>query len=231
MINIILVETKGEENIGSVARAMANMGEKNLILINPLCDYLSKNALKFAVNSTDILKNARVYNNFDAIKKEADISIAISRRSGKRRIIDFSLSELPTFLNSYKDLKVNFVFGRESNGLTNKEIERCDLICFIPTSEEFPSINLSHAVILVLYEIFKSKGKKTIRDFNKENFNTLYNNIINTLEKVDFFKNAKPLIIKNFIKKILLRAKLTDFELKVISNIFKSISGILAKYE
>ena len=111
--------------------------------------------------------------------------------------------------------------------LTNEEIEKCDLICSIPSSEKFPSINLSHAVILVLYEIFKNSNKKKDKNFDKESFDSLYFNIINTLNELNFFKNVKPSIMKNFIKKILLRARLTDFEQKILSNIFKSISGII----
>ena len=227
MINVVLVETCGEENIGSIARAMANMGVSNLILVNPLCDYLSSNSLKFALSAYYILKNAIVYRDFLSIKNNGDLSIAISRRAGRKRINDIILPELPDFLNFYQNIRINLVFGREANGLTNDEIEKCDLICSIPSSENFPSLNLSHAVIVVLYEIFKNNYKKEIKDFDINNFNNLYTNIINTLSKMNFFKNSKPQIIKNFIKKILLRAKLNDFEIKVISNIFSSINGML----
>lgn len=228
MINVVLVETLGEENLGSVARAMANMGLQNLILVNPLCNHLSPNVLKFALKSKYILENAIIYKDFNSIKKDGDISIAISRRIGQKRIRDLTLPELPEFINSYENTNISLVFGREANGLTNDEIEKCDLICSIPSSNNFPSLNLSHAVIVVLYEIFKSSEKKVSKiEFNKDRFDFLYDNIIDFLESIKFFKNQKPQIIKNFIKRILLRAKLKNSEIDILVNIFLSINGIL----
>lgn len=189
MYNIVLVEPKGEENVGSILRAMTNF-------------------------------------NF------TDISIAISRRTGNWRKNDFEIKNLNTFLNDYQNKTISLVFGREENGLTNEEISFCDLICSIETSEIFPSLNLSHAVAIVLYELNLLKIQKM--SYNKTfptkiEFDNMLNKIISSLEGMSFFKNQSSWIIKRFIRNILVRAKLDKEETQIIKNVFTSIEGILKK--
>jgi len=227
IINIVLVEPKGEENIGAVSRAMMNFGCKNLILINPQCNYQSEKAINYAIHSVNILKEAKIYDNLPEIINKQSINIAITRRLGDWRMKDLYSYELPNFLSKHMDTNINLIFGREANGLTNDEIKLCDLICAIPSSDEFPSLNLSHSVTLILYELFKSKSVKSSNQVDIVNFNGMLDEIYKTLSEMDFFKNRAEWVIKNFIKKILLRANLNDKETSIIKNVFISMAGII----
>jgi tRNA/rRNA methyltransferase len=234
MLNIVLVEPKGEENIGAVSRAMMNMGTEDLYLVNPAKDHLSEKSMNYAVHSKSILEKASIFPDLKAVLKVADLSIAITRRTGNYRRQDMMISELPDFLSEYDNKKVFLVFGREANGLTNEEILECDLVCSIPSSDKFPSINLSHAVMIVLYELFKKENNPIPEKVNiarRKDFDEMINEIYSALDETGFFKNPQPEIIKNYIKKILLRAKLKKFDTKIIKNIFKSISGIVKKFK
>ncbi|OHD10904.1 MAG: hypothetical protein A2086_01425 [Spirochaetes bacterium GWD1_27_9] len=230
MIFVVLVEPKGEENIGSVSRAMLNFGFENLILINPLCNHLSEKSLNYSVHSKYILENAVILPTLEEVLKKSDLSIALTRRIGSHRRKDVSLENLADFVTDYKNQNIFLVFGREAHGLTNEELLMCDLLCHIETNEKFPSINLSHSVILVLHEINKIFANKIkIETAKAKDFNFMYDEIIDTLNYLDFFKNPDPKPIKNYIKKIMLRAKLTKEDTLIIKNIFRSIKGMVKK--
>jgi tRNA/rRNA methyltransferase len=228
MINVVLVEPGGEENVGSVSRAMMNMNVSNLILVNPRCNHLSEKSLNFAVHSKKILENAVIKPSLYGALSGTDLGIAVTRRTGNWRKRDLFLNQLPDFLSGYKNKKIHLVFGREANGLTNEEIDSCDLICSIPSSDEFPSINLSHSVILVLYEIFSRPGlKKEIKNAEKAGFDAMIESIYSAFHEMNFFKENEQKILKKYIRKILLRAGLDDFDTGYINKIFQNIKGIM----
>ncbi len=229
MIHIVLVEPEGEENIGSAARAMMNMDVSSLILIHPLCNHLSQNALNYAVHAKDILKNAQIYPVLNEALNNSDLSAAVTRRIGQWRKRDFILEDFSQFILNYKKKNVYLVFGREKNGLTNEEIQQCDLICTIPASSKFPSINLAQAVMITLYDIYRTKNHsnkdKHFSPVNRKNFDSMMNKIITALDEMDFFKSVPEWRLKNYIKKILLRAKLEEYDCVVIDHLFGRISG------
>ena len=163
MISLILVEPEVEGNIGAVARVMANFGFKDIILINPKVDHLSLEAMSRASHAKDILKKAKVKDK--RYLKKYDYLVATTAKLGT----DYNIPRCPL---SPEDLavklekldnktKVGLVFGRESSGLTNEEIALCDFTVTIPTSKQYPAMNVSHSVAIILFSIFlKSKQEK-----------------------------------------------------------------------
>ena len=229
MYNIVLVEPKGEENVGSILRAMSNFNFTDISIVNPRCDYKSDIVKMYSLKAFSLFDNIRIYKSLSDSLKERDISIAITRRIGNWRKNDFEIKNLKTFLNEYQNKTISLVFGREENGLTNEEISFCDLICSIETSEMFPSLNLSHAVAIVLYEL-KIQKKSYSKTFpTKIEFDNMLNKIFSSLEGMSFFKNQSPWIIKRFIRNVLVRAKIDKEETQIIKNVFTSIEGILKK--
>lgn len=230
MITVVLVEPKGEENIGAVCRIMANFGIKSLALVNPRCQYLSDTVRKYSLKAFSIVENAKIYDSLEKALAESQISIALSRRIGSRRKRDMTLREASEYLSGYEDGSISLVFGREESGLTNDEANLCDQICSVATSDDFPSLNLSHAVALTLYELNREISKSDLyKPAAKDEFNGMIEHIFLTLDYLQFFTNQSPQIIKNFIKKILSRAKLDSSETEVIKNVFKSIKGLSEK--
>lgn len=227
MIYIVLVETEGEENLGMIARGMMNMSCHKMVLINPKCDHLSTKAMNYAVHAGEILRNANIYFSLKDFLSQMDLSVAITRRIGQWRKKDFSSASLSQYLLKLRNNKVALVFGREKNGLTNEEIFDCDLISSIPSSAEFPSLNLSHAVILVLYEIFKQNDKSETTFFDRNKFNEMIDQIITTFNSLGFFKNTPKWRMQNYINKLLIRSNLDKHDIQAVKKIFNRIESIV----
>jgi len=157
MISIVIIEPETSGNIGSIARVMSNFDAKELILINPKCK-IDSDSRRFAKNAQSVLENARIAD----IKtlKEFDYLIATTSKLGT----DYNIPKTPMTpeqlgekLSEIKGKKVALVLGRESDGLHNDEIQMCDFIVTIPASKKYDSLNISHALTILLYEIKKKE--------------------------------------------------------------------------
>jgi tRNA/rRNA methyltransferase len=157
-IYIILVEPKFEDNIGSVARVMKNFGLRNLILVNPRTQ-ITHRAYVLATHASDVLDSAIILKDFEKLVKSFDLLFATSGKvtsSKTKKLRKFITPETMARLIKNSDAtRIGIVFGREDLGLTNKEIWLCDHLVHIPTNPEFPILNLSQAVAVVTYELFK----------------------------------------------------------------------------
>ncbi len=150
---VILVEPEYQINIGFVARVMKNFGASELILVNP--PDIGGEAYKFAVHARDILENARIVESLEDALAMVDLAVGTTAIAGKNYIAErapLKPGELKEKLKGYPG-KVGLFFGRESRGLDNRELELMDLTVTIPTSEAYPTMNLSHAVAVILYEL------------------------------------------------------------------------------
>ena len=152
---IVLVEPIYSGNVGSVARVMKNFGFEELVLLNP-CE-LDRPAHLMAVHAYDIIEKARIEFSLKDALKDSNIIVGMTGLPGKTdnkhfRIPAYSPKQLKEKLAGNSGV-VSLVFGREDAGLRNEELEICDLIVNIPTSPIYPSMNLSHAVAIVLYEL------------------------------------------------------------------------------
>jgi len=146
----ILSSPAREENVGAAARALKTMGIDRLRLVNPLCDHLGDRALATAHGSRDILEGAEVFSSLP--EASADLSLLIGSAAKKRNIREdrHPLNELPAILKSKGDLlrRVGIAFGGEESGLSNRELDQCDLLTTIPMARQYPSLNLAQAVMV-----------------------------------------------------------------------------------
>lgn len=153
-ISVVLVEPRGAGNVGSVARAMKNTGFSRLVLINP-CDYDNDEGWSMACNAGDLLRSAEVYPDLDGFLTGRLVTVGTTRRVGKLRAPVLALAEaVPVMVEHAGRGELAVLFGREDRGLENDEIPRCDILVEIPTHEDYPSINLSHAVFTVCHHLF-----------------------------------------------------------------------------
>ncbi|BAB65444.1 MULTISPECIES: tRNA (cytidine-2'-O-)-methyltransferase TrmJ [Sulfurisphaera] len=157
MIRLVIVEPEGSYNLGFISRLAKNFLVDELYIVNPHCDL--EEAKKFSAKGLEYLEKAKIVNNFDEAIKDVELKIATSSIADiKGDILRKSIRpwELPRIIEGKK---VALIFGRESVGLTREEIAKSDLLLFIPGNPEYPVLNLSHAVGIVLYEIWKSRGE------------------------------------------------------------------------
>ena len=153
-IRIVLVEPAGPLNVGSVARVMKNMGLRQLILVNPQCDYLGEEARLMAVRAADILETAKVVESLPAALVGCVRAIATTGddcRSLPTKL-ESPADALPWLLEAPSAL----IFGREDCGLTNAELNRAQRLIRIPSSDAYTSLNLAQAVAICCYELYKS---------------------------------------------------------------------------
>jgi len=150
--HFILVEPAVPENIGSSARALKTMGFNSLRLVNP-CDHLAEMAFRIAHGSSEILKNAKIFSDFDQAIKDLDFLICTTSKKRSVKYDYYSCDELPDIINRKAGVlnNIGIAFGREESGLTNEQIKKADIVSYIPMTSDYPSLNLSQAVMIYAY--------------------------------------------------------------------------------
>ena len=165
----ILVEPSHPGNIGASARAIKNMGFKNLSLVKPK-GFPDDEAYYRAKGAKDILENAKIFNDLASALKDSTLIFGTSARTRTIPWPTKTSSELKDSLdNDLKNInsKICFVFGREISGLSNEELQMCDYHIKIPTDEDFSSINLSHSVQIISY-VLKMEIDNQDQNLNEE---------------------------------------------------------------
>ena len=174
----ILVEPAVSGNIGAAARALKTMGQQHLILVNP-APYFNDEAKMLGHGSWDILENAQVYKSFDDVVNNFDFLIGTSAKNRSVKYDYYPVEKAKTILYNKNNSiqKAAIVFGREERGLTNDELQACDIISYVPMAISYPSLNLAQAVMLYAYLFASSPGT-----FSEEN---------NSTENQELYKIAK----------------------------------------
>lgn len=227
-ISIVLVEPQSSGNIGSVARAMENTGFSNLILINPV-DYKNNEAFSFACNACGTLLQAKVADNVKEAIKDSGLVVGTTRRKGRGRYPVLTIGEaVPNILTAAKKNKVSILFGREDKGLRNEEIKLCDLLVEIPTHKKYPSLNLSHAVLLVCHELFKAETPSipSVKLVPWEDMEEMYVHLENTLKKLGYGEKGGRHLLKAIMrsfKRLFGRTGLMQKEVNMLRGICTQI--------
>lgn len=158
-IRIVLVGTLYSGNVGSVCRAMANMGIRDLMLAGPqICDNW-EDASKLAVHATDILDARREAATLAEAVADCAFVVGTTARGGLyRQHVKTPREVAPELLRLAANGKVALVFGREDKGLFNDEIGLCTHLIRIPVHPDYTSLNLSQAVLLCCYELYGALG-------------------------------------------------------------------------
>jgi len=226
-IFFILVEPKEPGNVGASARAIKNMGFKNLELVTQR-KMLTDEARYMAYNAIDILENAAIYPRFKDAIKDKNLIIGTTRRIGRQRGLILPLKDsIKRIIAVAKKNKIAILFGREDRGLTNKEIENCGFLITIPAEYSAPSLNLAQSVLLVAYELSKKTYKKEAPELVKHaELESLYRHIHSTLNLLEYIprgnRDLEIRIMRN-LKHLIGRAGLTDWELRMLYGICSQI--------
>lgn len=224
-------------NIGSVARAMKNMGFSKLTLVNPP-DYRCSEAYQMAYGADDILERARVVGTLSGAVAKARFVVGTTVRARKGRIPFVPLPGLsPRILSAAARQKVAVVFGSERTGLTNEELERCHELLVIPMAVQFPSLNLAQAAVVVLYELFKGLGPTVVSSERSPSrrvlsqrvlapageLERLYADLESLLTEIRFIKGPQGRFIMTSLRRIFNRSGLNSREVRIIRGVFRQV--------
>ena len=226
-LKIVLVEPAGPINVGSVARLCENFSVHELRLVSPKCDYLNQEAKKMAVRGVKILEKAKVYEDLNSALSDCSRIIATCGRKEHGEIpLSSNKDALCWALESEREETIAIVFGREDRGLSNEELLKANKVISLNTSAHYPSLNLSHAVAIVLHQFnqFNELGLlKTNRKIsNPANLITLedcIDDIGSLLLNIGFLMKHTYKARMTKIKKMLIRAEVKDDEIALIRGI------------
>ncbi len=158
---VVLVETEFEGTIGLIARAMKNFNLHDLRLVNPAAN-IGKRARMRASHAQDVLEKAQIFETLGEALVDADISVGTTAQRARSvyKILRKPVSprELAENLRTL-DGTVALVFGREGTGLNNSELNECDISLTIPASSVYPTLNITHAAVIVFHELYISASK------------------------------------------------------------------------
>ena len=228
----ILVKPQLGENIGACARSMKNFGFNKLHIVEPKINFPNHKAKATSVGAYDIINKAKVFNNVENAIKSFNLIVSLSARRRDINKRHISLEEFQKIIKKKRNHNIGLMFGPEASGLSNKDLSISNYILQIPTSTKFKSLNLSHSLTIICYEIFKLINKKkikknssTLQISSKSNISSVIKLLVNLLEKKDFFipiekKHSMLLNINNLIY----RLEPNDKELRILASIISSLS-------
>ena len=234
-LKVILVEPNGPLNVGSVARLCSNFGVDELRIVSPKCDIFSLEAKKMALKGQKFLEQCKIFDDLEKAIFDCDLVLASCGRIDVSKDFSFESSEdIFNWIFSLKKINnLAIIFGREDRGLTNSELLLANKTLNIPTSMNNPSLNLSHAVSIVLYELNKSSKKKISKElevFNLASSKQIHDSFIEIEEMLlgvgYLLKHTSKAKISKF-KNFILRANTSMHEINVLRGIVHQINWFL----
>jgi TrmH family RNA methyltransferase len=222
---------------------MKNFGISRLTVVSSTAFDLDA-ARPLAIGADDVLANARFVDSLEAALTGDSLVAGITRRLGQRRKSSSrSPWEFASTLGERGEQPTAIVFGNERSGLSDAELEHCHLAVSIPTSPDCPSLNLSHAVEVIAYEIYKAAGDAsgfpagvTHRKSTTYPTNPIYPttgrldasaaSIVSSLESLGFGSREGPQGIRLFMRDVMARASLDEAELERFEAVFVKLAGM-----
>ena len=228
----VLVKPQLGENIGACARSMKNFGFTKLHIVSPKINFPNHKAKATSVGAYDIINKAKVFNETSEAISNFDIVISLSARRRDVNKKHISLNDFLKLIKKKKDSNFGLLFGPEASGLSNKDLSFSNYVLQIPTSNKFKSLNLSHSLTIICYEIFKifnenlfEKNRISIKISSKSKINSLIKHLYRLLEEKEFFlpKEKKQSMLLN-INNLIYRLEPNDKELRILASIISSLS-------
>ncbi len=223
---VILVEPLYKGNVGAISRTMNNFGIYDLRIVGEIP---TKGDYYVAVHSEEILNNARVFDTFEEAVADFDRLIAISRRIGRKKPVDMLPEKLGDIIRQNEGNSIGIVFGRETYGLRDDEADRCHFRCYIPAQPDFPSLNLSNAVGVILYEIYRamSSPDTEIVSDSAAPLDEVENSIAfidKILDEFDYDRIGDRAKSMGIVRELMLRSNLNSWEAEELRHLFNRIS-------
>lgn len=236
-IRVVLVATTHAGNIGAAARAMKNMGLRQLILVTPKHSLPHPDATARASGADDILQTAQTVASLEEALIGCSLVLGTSARDRQIPwpIVDPKEAATLSISSIAKQQQVALVFGREHAGLTNTELQRCDYHVHIPADDNFSSLNVAAAVQVLSYELRMAwlqaqqqptkmqKQETTLEENNlactHEELEQFYQHLEKTLIAINFLDPSKPRHLMTRLRRLYNRTQITKLEMNILRGI------------
>jgi tRNA/rRNA methyltransferase/tRNA (cytidine32/uridine32-2'-O)-methyltransferase len=256
-IVIILSRVSESGNVGAVCRAMKNMGLSRLRLAAP-GPIDEKTIVSRAIHAVDVWKNSQIYDSLAQAAADCSLLVGTTRRRGrKRKSVTIEPGALAEWLiekyagGTGETGPIAIIFGNERTGLDDDELNLCTIASHIPVSEDFPSLNLSHAVQIYAYELFLACSRHEIQEsgrsvpdagigpvvpvkgewipMERHQVDELTASITATLANLGFYQNPGREEQTRFLRDLMSRAGLTEREGQYLAKIFAKAARLGSK--
>lgn len=240
---IVLCNPNEGKNIGAVCRAMFTMGLSRLRIVGHRADYDDEDIRTLSVHAFHLWEQAEFFDNLTDAVADCVFAAGTTRRGGhKRSFSTASPRELASrVLSLYSESRAAIVFGNERTGLTEDELNICSFSVSIPAVEKAGSLNLSHAVQIIAYELYLA-FQSTVHIASQTVFSAgvsvslsridkTVDKIILNLKEIGFFSLGKPEYMKRFWRSVFSRAALSEEEALYIEKIFDKTSCLHLKHK
>jgi tRNA/rRNA methyltransferase len=235
-IRIVLSHTSHPGNIGAAARAMKTMGLERLYLVNPKV-FPDPVADARAAGALDVLENAQVCATLDEALAGTVLAVAVTAR---RRDLSHEMLSAHQAASSMLDLAVQgdvaLLFGTEMSGLSNAELDKCQLLATIPANPEFTSLNLASAVQILAYELrmaFLDEAEvpvaKAMEAASFEDVERFYQHLERTMIDTGFLDPACPGRLMQRLRRLFARARPEKEEVSILRGILTSVEKFTNK--
>jgi len=237
MIVVVLHEPQDLVNIAHVVRAMKNFGLRDLRLVNPR-EYEVYRVEGIAHQTQDLLARVRVVRDLEEALADCVhvVGFTARGRTAKRNLQRPREAAVEvTALAHGGSAPVALLFGREDKGLSNEALDRCHRVVTIPSDPAYASLNLAHAVVIMLYELALARGAETVpfkaprrtsEPAEVAELERLFADIAGALQRIEFFKTRNADGVMRTIREVAHRTPLDIREVKLL----RAMAIEVAKY-
>lgn len=228
---VVCIGTSHPGNVGAVARGAANFGATALRFVTPRCDIHCDEALNRAVHAKDLLRAATVHDDLAGALQGTSLAVATSARqtTAENRFLRKPL-DVREWADGLTQLSgtVALVFGREDSGMTAEEVNLCDQLVTIPTSD-YASLNLSHAVTLLCYEVHRIRAasitpERSLRPDTLASMHQAWDDIVASVEGRAWRRD----VASGIWRKIIGRSLPDDHE---VHNVMGILGNVLKRFD
>ncbi len=232
-ISIVLVRPKLDENVGAVARAMKNFALEDLVLVAPQCDYLSARSRRRSCHADDLLERAVCHAELATALAPFTLVVGTTARLGKYcRPVYSPAAVAERVLALPGDARVALVFGREDFGLDREDRRQCHLLSRIPVNAAFSSLNLSQAVLLYSYELYKQLHGAPEPQLRQElathaELEGMYRHLETSLLRAGFFVGDHPDHLMEYFRRLFGRVQMNRREVRIIRGLMHLLDKLV----
>ena len=231
-VQVVLSHPSEPRNIGSACRAMKNHALHDLVIVaEGKIDV--ETARPLALHAADILSSAHVVDSLEAAVAHSALVAGVTRRAGqKRKSVTFSARQFASLPVLRSGGRISVVFGNEQSGLSDEELAFCDAAVFIPSDDDFPSLNLSHAVQIVAYELYVADAPNGVRNphepLDRTALTASVGRLVDSLEALGYHTQEGPQGMRLFLRDLLARAAMMPREAARLERLFRTLEGMYA---